>query len=236
MAIDEIARKYGKGKAHTFARQYMLNNLYGIEKEMSLYAVSCLKLAHFFQSLNLRLHANERFHLYWSDALENKTGKVLFNVILGNPPYSGHSSNKNQWISEKIRDYYPAKEKNLKWLQDDYVKFIRFAQEKIDENGSGVFGFITNNAYLDNPTFRGMRKSLMSSFDEIFILNLHGNVMKKEKCPDGTKDENVFNIRQGVAITFFIKKKKREKDCKVFYSDVWGYRDDKFGFLDSNNF
>jgi predicted helicase len=163
---------------------------------------------------------------------------------LGNPPYSGHSSNKNQWISEKIRDYYPGsgtngnrtKEKNLKWLQDDYVKFIRFAQEKIDENGSGVVGFITNNAYLDNPTVRGMRKSLMSSFDEIFILNLHGNVMKKEKCPDGSKDENIFNIRQGVAITFFIKKKKRGKDCKVFYSDVWGLREDKFCFLDSNNF
>jgi predicted helicase len=209
LIIDEMARKYGEGKAHTFARQYMLNNLYGIEKEMSLHAVSCLKMAHFFQSLNLRLHANERFHLYWSDALENKTGNVLFNVILGNPPYSGHSSNKGQWISEKIRDYYPAKEKNLKWLQDDYVKFIRFAQEKIDENGEGVAGFITNNAYLDNPTFRGMRQSLLKSFDEIFILNLHGSIMKKEKCPDGSKDENIFNIRQGVAITFFIKKKKR---------------------------
>jgi predicted helicase len=209
MAIDEMARKYGEEESLAFARQYILNNLYGIEKEMSLHAVSCLKLAHFFQSLGLRLHANERFHLYWSDALENSTGDVLFNVILGNPPYSGHSSNKGQWISEKIRDYYPPNEKNLKWLQDDYVKFIRFAQEKIDENGSGVVGFITNNAYLDNPTFRGMRKSLMSSFDEIFILNLHGNAMKKEKCPDGSKDENVFNIRQGTAITFFIKKESR---------------------------
>jgi predicted helicase len=138
LAIDEMARKYENEKVKTFARHYMLNNLYGIEKEMSLHAVSCLKMAHFFQSLNLRLHANERFHLYWSDALENSTGNVLFNVILGNPPYSGHSSNKSQWISEKIKDYYPPNEKNLKWLQDDYVKFIRFAQEKIDENGEGV--------------------------------------------------------------------------------------------------
>ena len=208
-AIDEMARIFGNEKAHTFAHRYMLNNLYGIEKEMSLHAVSCLKLAHFFQSLNLRLHANERFHLYWADALENRTGNVHFNVILGNPPYSGHSSNKGQWISEKIKDYYPPNEKNVKWLQDDYVKFIRFAQEKIDENGSGVVGFITNNAYLDNPTFRGMRQSLMSSFDEIYILDLHGNAMKKEKCPDGSKDENVFNIRQGTAITFFIKKERR---------------------------
>lgn len=207
MAIDEMSRIFGNEKAHAFARRYMLNNLYGIEKEMSLHAVSCLKMAHFFQSLNLRLHADERFHLYWADALENRTGNVPFNVILGNPPYSGHSSNKSQWISEKIRDYYPPNEKNVKWLQDDYVKFIRFAQEKIDENGEGVVGFITNNAYLDNPTFRCMRQSLMQSFDEIYILDLHGNAMQKEKCPDGSKDENVFNIRQGVAVTFFIKKK-----------------------------
>jgi predicted helicase len=205
LAIDEMARIFGNEKALTFARRYILNNLYGIEKEMSLYAVSCLKMAHFFQSLNLRLHANEQFQLHWADALENTTGNVPFNVILGNPPYSGHSSNKGQWISEKIKDYYPPNEKNVKWLQDDYVKFIRFAQAKIDENGEGVVGFITNNAYLDNPTFRGMRQSLMKSFDEIFILDLHGNVMQKEKCPDGSKDENVFNIRQGVAVTFLIK-------------------------------
>jgi predicted helicase len=91
------------------------------------------------------------------------------------------------------------------------VKFIRLAQEKIDENGEGVVGFITNNAYLDNPTFRCMRQSLMKSFDEIFILDLHGNAMRKEKCPGGSKDENVFNIRQGVAATFFIKKEKPVK-------------------------
>lgn len=129
LAIDEIARIFGNEKAHTFARQCTLINLYGIEKEMSLYAVSCLTLAHFFQSLNLRLHASDRFHLYWADALENKTANVPFNVILANPPYSGHSSNKGQRISEKIKDYYPSNEKNVKWLQDDYVKFIRFAQE-----------------------------------------------------------------------------------------------------------
>lgn len=146
LAIDEMARIFGYEKAHAFARRYILNNLYGIEKEMSLHAVSCLKMAHFFHSLNLRLHANERFRLYWADALENRTGNVPFNVILGNPPYSGHSSNKGQWISEKIKDYYPPNEKNVKWLQDDYVKFIRFAQEKIEENGEGVVGFITNNA------------------------------------------------------------------------------------------
>ena len=136
-------------------------------------------------------------------------------------------NNKSQWICEKIKDYYPPNEKNVKWLQDDYVKFIRFAQEKIDENGEGVVGFITNHAYLDNPTFRVMRKSLMESFDEIYILDLHGNAMKGEKCPDGSKDENVFDIRQGVAIAFFVKKRDKEQECKVHYSVLCGLREEK---------
>jgi REP element-mobilizing transposase RayT len=140
-------------------------------------------------------------------------------VILGNPPYSGISANINPWIDKLLKEdtdglqsYYkvdgrPLREKNPKWLQDDYVKFIRFAQWKIEQAEEGVLGFITNHSYLDNPTFRGMRQSLMSSFNEIYILDLHGNSLKKEKCPDGSKDENVFDIRQGVAITLFIKKK-----------------------------
>ena len=97
-------------------------------------------------------------------------------------------------------------EKNPKWLQDDYVKFIGFAQWKIDKTGEGVLGFITNHAYLDNPTFRGMRQSLLKSFEEIYVLNLHGNSRKKERSPDGSKDENVFYIQQGVAIAFYVKK------------------------------
>ena len=104
-----------------------------------------------------------------------------------------------KWISKEIKTYYkvdgkPLGERNPKWLQDDYVKFIRFAQWKIDQAGEGVLGFITNHSYLDNPTFRGMRQSLMNSFDEIYLLDLHGNSLKKERCPDGSKDENVFNI------------------------------------------
>jgi predicted helicase len=134
-------------------------------------------------------------------------------VVLGNPPYIGHSSNTGDWITDVIKEYYqvdgkPLGEKNPKWLQDDYVKFIRFSQWKIDEAGEGVLGFITNHSYLDNPTFRGMRQSLMNSFDEIYILDLHGNSLKKEKAPNGSKDENVFDIQQGVAICFMIKYKK----------------------------
>lgn len=185
--------------------------------------------------------------------------KALITVILGNPPYAGHALTKSEiliskttrtkrikhqkvktWIGEQIEAYKwvdgkPLPEKNLKWLQDDYVKFIRFAQVKIQEKGEGVVGFVTNHAYLDNPTFRGMRQSMLKDFNEIFILNLHGNAMKKEKCPDGSMDENVFDIRQGVAISLFIKKKNQGTDCKVFYADIWGLRQDKYEQLGFNN-
>ena len=185
-------------------------------------------------------------------------------VILGNPPYSGISANRGKWIDDLLKKgftradgskdegYYqldgkPLGEKNPKWLQDDYVKFIRFAQWKIDQAGEGVLGFITNHSYLDNPTFRGMRQSLMKSFNEIYILDLHGNTLKKEKCPDGSKDENVFDIKQGVAIALFIKRRGNppistlEKggkvgfDSKVYHSEIWGLRERKYDWLSEDN-
>jgi len=166
-------------------------------------------------------------------------------VILGNPPYSGHSSN----VYDEVKIYYqvdgkPLGEKNPKWLQDDYVKFIRFAQWKIDLAGEGVLGFITNHSYLDNPTFRGMRQSLMQSFDEIYLLDLHGNSLKKERCPDGSKDENVFDIQQGVAIALFIKKTPLSSPlakggikggCKISHSELWGVREDKYDWLNKHD-
>jgi predicted helicase len=126
-----------------------------------------------------------------------------------------------------------VEEKNPKWLQDDYVKFIRFAQWKIDLRGEGIVGYITNHGYLDNPTFRGMRYSLLQTFDRIYVLNLHGNILKKEICPDGTKDENVFDIQQGVAISIFVKNKKFDAK-KVFHADLFGTRESKFEWLDRN--
>ncbi|MEA1925382.1 MAG: type ISP restriction/modification enzyme [Candidatus Altiarchaeota archaeon] len=173
-------------------------------------------------------------------------------AIIGNPPYHGMSSNKGKWIVDLLKrgyeradgsvddGYYmvdgePLGERNPKWLQDDYVKFIRFSQWKIDKAGEGVLGFITNHSYLDNPTFRGMRESLSKSFDRIYILNLHGNVKKKERCPDGGRDENVFDIQQGVAVTFFVKSDKYS-DKKVFYADLWGDRNHKYEFLDEIGF
>ncbi|MGL2483808.1 type ISP restriction/modification enzyme [Helicobacter pylori] len=126
--------------------------------------------------------------------------------------------------------YKLQKEKNPKWLLDDYVKFMRFAQSKIESLGHGLFGFISNNAFLDNPTFRGLRRSLLECYDELYILNLHGNTRKKEETPQGTKDENVFNIMQGVSINLFVKKAQATKQ-KIHYYDVYGERAEKYAFL-----
>ncbi|GAA6979956.1 DNA methyltransferase [Helicobacter pylori] len=138
---------------------------------------------------------------------------------------------------KKLKDLhskYKLKEKNPKWLLDDYVKFMRFAQNKIESLGHGLFGFISNNAFLDNPTFRGLRRSLLECYDELYILNLHGDTRKKEKNPEGSKDENVFNIQQGVSINLFVKNQQIPKQ-KIHYCDVYGERAEKYAFLAQND-
>ena len=178
-------------------------------------------------------------------AFEIKQNKPVL-VILGNPPYSGHSANKGEWIGRLVRDYYvcdgkPLGERNSKWLQDDYVKFIRWAQWRIDQTGQGVLAFITNHGYLDNPTFRGMRQSLMQSFDEIYLVDLHGNSKKKEIDPaTGAQDKNVFDIQQGVAIGIFVKAppdaKRKKTACVVRHTDLHGnQRAQKYAWLDGHD-
>jgi len=161
-------------------------------------------------------------------------------VILGNPPYSGHSANTGKWISDRIDEYKlvdgePLGERNIKWLQDDYVKFLRFAEWKIAQAGHGVVGMITNHGYLDNPTFRGMRWHLMQTYDEIRILDLHGNSLKKEVCPDGSPDENVFDIQTGVAIALFIKRHEGEGQARVYHAECWGERGSKYAWLEAHD-
>ena len=125
-------------------------------------------------------------------------------------------------------DGQPLGERNPKWLQDDYVKFLRFGQWRIERTGAGILAFITNHGYLDNPTFRGMRQQLMNAFTDIYVLDLHGNAKKKEKCPDGSKDENVFDIQQGVAIGIFVKEAGKAGPAKVRHADLWGLRESKY--------
>ncbi|MDA8214325.1 MAG: N-6 DNA methylase [Nitrospiraceae bacterium] len=257
LAVEEFTSKYGEGKRKGFIKEHILKNFYAFELMMAPYAIGHLKISFLLEELGYKLQADDRFKLYLTNTLEMEelaqtelpgmvslseeshlAGKVKKEqpilVVLGNPPYSGHSSN----VYDEVKVYYQVDgkslgEKNPKWLQDDYVKFIRFAQWKIDQAGEGVLGFITNHSYLDNPTFRGMRQSLMQSFDEIYLLDLHGNSLKKEKCPDGSKDENVFDIQQGVAIALFIKRIGLKK--KISHSEVWGVREDKYAWLNKHD-
>lgn len=257
-AVDEFTDKYGTGKRGQFIREHILENFHAFELMMAPYAVGHLKIGFFLEELGHKLGEDERFKFYLTNTLDledlqqsdlpgmhslaeesHLAGHVKKNkdilVILGNPPYSGHSTNTGEWITERIDDYKvadgkPLGEKNPKWLQDDYVKFLRFAQWKIDQAGEGVVGMITNHAWLDNPTFRGMRRSLMKSFDDIYVLDLHGNALKRETCPDGSPDENVFDIRQGVGIWFFVKTGERE-EATIQHADLFGARSRKYDWL-----
>lgn len=162
-------------------------------------------------------------------------------VVMGNPPYSGESKNTSDWIMGLMEDYKKEpntdkrlNEKNPKWINNDYCKFIRMAQEYVDRNKEGVVAYICANSFLDNPTFRGMRWHLLRSFDNIYIINLHGNGKPKpEKCPDGSKDENVFDITVGTSINIFIKTGNKESNelAKIYYSDLYGIRDYKYAYL-----
>lgn len=161
-------------------------------------------------------------------------------VVLGNPPYSGHSANKGEYIRRLVEDYkrdYPDLNRPAqgKWLQDDYVKFIRFAQERIVRTGAGVLAFVTNNRYLRNRTFRGMRDQLMNAFSDIYILDLHGDSLRGETSPDGTPDQNVFDIQQGVSIGIFIKRPDTTGRARVRHADLWGTREAKYEWLDAHD-
>ncbi len=163
--------------------------------------------------------------------LADKIKKLLENLQTQKESGSKEALKNLKQIHSK---YKLQNEKNPKWLLDDYVKFMRFAQNKIESLGHGLFGFISNNAFLDNPTFRGLRRSLLECYDELYILNLHGNARKKEKTPQGAKDENVFNIMQGVSINLFVKKAQTTKQ-KIHYYDVYGERAEKYAFLAQND-
>lgn len=164
-------------------------------------------------------------------------------VAFGNPPYSGVSSNMQSWIAKnKIEDYKYVDgvhfNERKHWLNDDYVQFIRLGEHYIEKNGEGILAYITNHGYLDNPTFRGMRWHLLNTFDDIYILDLHGNANKKEVSPDGTPDNNVFDIRQGVAVIVAVKSKKSDKKkalANIYHAELWGSRDSKYKILQESS-
>lgn len=256
-----------RGSWNSYVRDQLLPRIFGFELLMAPYAVAHMKLGIQLQTTGYKFTSGGRLNVFLTNTLEeqvkanqsdlgfsgfiaDEANKALavkrdqpIMVVFGNPPYSGHSANTGTWIRDLVRDYYqvdgkPLGERNPKWLQDDYVKFIRFGQWRIDTTKSGVLAFVTNHGYLDNPTFRGMRQQLMQSFDEIYVLDLHGNSKKREKTPEGGVDQNVFDIQQGVAIGIFIKHPKTaatishpERRGKVYHADLYGLRAEKYEAL-----
>ena len=252
--LQQIFETVSEGIRAQIVKEHVLKNLYGFEYLIAPYTVAHLKLSQFLNDKGYAMQPGERLNIYLTNTLEPiepqrnlllpalsrevkaaqeiKEKPVL--VITGNPPYSGHSKNKGKWITDLIDTYKqvdgkPLDEKNPKWLQDDYVKFIRFAQWKMEQVEEGVVGIITNHSFLDNPTFRGMRQSLMHTFNQMYLMDLHGNTKKKERTPEGGTDENVFDIEQGVAISLLVKKKGLSP--AVYHADLWGNRQGKYRAL-----
>ncbi|MDI6787892.1 MAG: N-6 DNA methylase [Planctomycetota bacterium] len=274
LAYNEIKHR-GEGYIDVFIKDHILKNFYAFEILVAPYAIGHFKISVVLEDLGYKLKDNERFNLYLTNTLEMKEpslkgtlpglteetklakkvkDEIPIMVVLGNPPYSVASENKSEFI-EKLMETYKQdvkSERNVQPLSDDYIKFIRFAQYRVEKTGQGIIGMITNNSYLGGLIHRGMRKKLLESFDEIYILNLHGSSRIGETAPDGSKDENVFDIMQGVSIALFVKKAKRRPywasqfmkppvlveephNPKVYYADLYGTRDKKYDYLLKHN-
>ncbi|MCG8202563.1 N-6 DNA methylase [Tenacibaculum finnmarkense] len=266
--IKHIHKKFKgqQGIWSNYVSKDLIPRLNGFELLMASYAMAHLKMDMLLTETGYKPKDDQRFNIFLTNSLEeaHKDSGTLFSgwlaneadqanaikrdapvmCIIGNPPYSGESSNKSDWIMNLMQDYkkepggkIKLKEQNSKFINDDYVKFIRFGQHFIEKNESGVLAFINPHGFLDNPTFRGMRWNLLKTYDKIYTIDLHGNSKKKETCPDGSPDQNVFDIMQGVSITFFIKtgKKKAHELAKVFHYDLFGKRTLKYDFLKDNN-
>jgi predicted helicase len=261
--VRQIKRDLGPqmGAWDSYVPDHLLPRLHGFELMMAPYTIAHLKL-----DMEIGLPAQQRLRVYLTNSLEesNPDAGTLFGnylaqeaneastikksapvmIVMGNPPYSGASQNKGEWILRLMEDYkkepggkQALQERNPKWINDDYCKFIRLGQYYVDRNNEGVLAYICNNGFLDNPTFRGMRWNLLKSFDKIYIINLHGNSKKKEIAPDGSKDENVFDIMVGTSINIFVKtgQKKKNELAEVYYTDLLGLRKDKYEFLSVHN-
>ena len=260
-----------------YVPRHLLPRLHGYELLMAPYAIAHLKIGLKLYETGYHFSSDERARVYLTNALEHAAtfqglldfaipalareaeavhkvkADQRFTVLVGNPPYSGHSANKGKWVRGLLRgndgerpveSYFEVggaalKERNPKWLNDDYVKFIRLAHWEIERTGQGVVGFITNHSYLDNPTFRGMRESLAATFSAIFLLDLHGNAKKRERAPGGDRDENVFDIQQGVAVGLFVKLAQKVLP-RCSHADLWGERElagggGKYEWLEDND-
>ena len=240
-----------------YVPEHLLKRLHAYELLMAPYAIAHLKVGLKLYETGYRFGSDERARIYLTNALEPASDKQLtldflpalaheaeavnkikrnqrFTVVIGNPPYSGVSANMGghaQGLVDayKLIDGQPLNERKH-WLQDDYVKFLRLSQMTLDVTRTGLLGFITNHGFLDNPTFRGMRQSLLGSFTTIYERDLHGSAKKGELTPDDVQDQNVFDIQQGVAITLAVRGESAERS-RVFHSHLWGLREQKYSCL-----
>lgn len=245
-----------------YVENHLMPRLNGFELLMASYAMAHLKLDLLLKETGFKPTKNQRTRVYLTNSLEEHhpdTGTLFANwlsteaneanhikrdtpvmCVIGNPPYSGISSNNGKWISDLIEDYKYVDgihfNERKHWLNDDYVKFLRYGQHFIEKNGSGILAFINPHGFLDNPTFRGMRWNLLKTYDKIYTIDLHGNSTKRETAPDGSVDQNVFDIMQGVSINIFIKtgKNKPNTPGKVLHFDLYGKRLFKYDFLVNN--
>lgn len=266
--IKHIHKKFKgqEGIWSNYVENHLLPRLNGFELLMASYAMAHLKLDLLLKETGYKPTQDQRTRVYLTNSLEEyhpDTGTLFANwlsteaneanhikrdtpvmCVIGNPPYSGESANKGEWIMKLMEDYKKEpggkeklKEQNSKFINDDYVKFLRYGQHFIEKNGTGVLAFINPHGFLDNPTFRGMRWNLLKTYDKIYTIDLHGNAKKKETAPDGSPDVNVFDIEQGVSINFFVKtgKKKGNELGKVFHYDLFGKREEKYDFLLENS-
>jgi predicted helicase len=265
--IKHIHKKYEgmQGIWSKYVEDDLIPRINGFELLMASYAMAHLKLDMLLTETGYVPTKDQRLRVFLTNSLEEPhpdSGTLWGNLlsdeadqanevkrdtpvmcIIGNPPYSGESANKGEWIMKLMEDYkkepggvQKLQERNPKWINDDYVKFLRYGQHYIEKNGQGVLAFINPHGFLDNPTFRGMRWNLLKTYDKIYTIDLHGNSKKKETAPDGSADVNVFDIMQGVSINLFVKtgKKKPSELGKVFHFDLYGKREFKYNLLTEN--
>ena len=257
--LVEVVRKiYSKfegqqGVWNDYVRDHLLPRLHGYEILMAPYAMAHLNLEYVFRETGATTHGESRYGIYLTNTLEDshfdgnlfspidqeaqavsqlKQGMRVM-VMLGNPPYSRGSKNKSEWIERLVQSYKTGlNEQNIQPLSDDYIKFIRYAQWQIERTDEGVVAFITNNSFLDGAVHRRMREELLRNFDNVYILNLHGNSRMREKTPAGGKDENVFDIQAGVSITILLRhKESKPATARVHYAELYGSRKEKFAAL-----
>lgn len=256
---DENFRNINEGAWNNYVEKDLIPRMNGFELLMASYSMAHLKLDMLLSETGYETNSDQRFNVFLTNSLEEHhqdTGTLFASwlsdesnmanqikkdtpvmCVIGNPPYSVSSTNKSKWIEGLVADYKKdLNERNIQPLSDDYIKFIRFGQHFIDKNDSGILAYISNNSFIDGIIHRQMRKNLLESFDQIYILDLHGNAKKKETAPDGSPDQNVFDIMQGVSINIFVKTgtKKKNELGKVYHCDLQGKRNHKYKFLNGN--